>query len=154
MRSVPSLVGLRKTTKYLSEYSRPPGRNLKPAYPGYEIGADGKIQRKWLRYVTAPNPDVWGNGCIAPQFLTSTLGGSDLSSLFYRYTTGETTASIHCIGDWVCLWAGAEFTEKRKISCFCRKQTPNPRPSSSNLSHQTDWAIPAPFVFIVLCLIK
>jgi hypothetical protein len=56
--------------------------------------------------------DVWGNGGIAPPFLTSALDGGEWS--------GGRSPEYHWIGGWVGSRAGLDAAEKREISCPCQ----------------------------------
>jgi hypothetical protein len=70
---------------------------------------------------------MWGSEGIAPPFLTSALDGSEWSaSRLYRFTSGEKSCDIHCIGGWVDLRSGLDAVEKSLLPLLII----NPDPSA------------------------
>jgi hypothetical protein len=54
---------------------------------------------------------MWGNGGIAPSFLTSVLDGGEWSAWCFGHLTRDT----HWIGGWVSLKVRLNDMDKRKI---------------------------------------
>jgi hypothetical protein len=68
---------------------------------------------------------TWGNGGIAPPFLTLALNGGEWSASRFYFTPEETAPGTHYIQGWVGPRAGLDVMEKRKISCPYQELNPD-----------------------------
>jgi hypothetical protein len=69
-----------------------------------------------------------------------------------RFTPGERTPGPHCTGGWVGPRAGLDTEARGKIVCPCRGSNPDRPVVQPVVRHYTDWANPAPDIYVCVCV--